>query len=215
MEDRGAGDAIGDAQKIISGAKSRERVLREEDQQVAQNILNSMGQGDVPKRLWAYYKGEDVINRLEGFFRDPPKPLTDQEVKEKERKDVDSIISGLTEYIPFREEILDLVRTAMAGPVTKAPDGTFISFHLSKKALKMSGIAAGGGIKTSEQVTDFEATNSMATKIMSAFSDTQNSENGKIVLLNPPRTLKMTVGAVGKRDSSEKPYMRTVDVKRF
>ena len=79
----------------------------------------------------------------------------------------------------------------------------------------MSGIASGGGIKTSEQITDFEATNSMAFKIMTAFSDTQNAENGNIVLLNPARTLKMTVGARGKRDSSEKPYMRTIDVKRF
>ena len=215
MEDNGAGDAIVQAEGILAGAKSRERVLREDDQQVAQNILNSMGQGDVPKRLWAYYKGEDVINKLEGFFRDTKKPLTEDEAKETERKDVDSIILGLTEYMPFREEILALVRTAMAGPVKKEPDGTFISFHLAKKALKMSGIAAGGGIKTSEHVTDFEATNAMAAKIMSAFSDTQNSESGNIVLLNPARTLKMTVGAKGKRDSSEKPYMRTVAVKRF
>ena len=215
MEDKGAGDAIDEVQKIIGGAKGKETVRREEDKQIAEAILATLGQANVPQRLWDYFGGKDIINRFGALLNGEKEPLSPDDLEKEKESDILSIIKGLTEYLPDNEEILSLVETAMVGAVKKKPDGTFISFRLAKKGLKMSGIASGGGIKTSEQVTDFEATNSMAFKIMTAFSDTQNAENGNIFLLNPARTLKMTVGARGKRDSSEKPYMRTIDVKRF
>ncbi len=215
MEDSGAGDAIKGAEEILAGGKSKETVRREEDKQIAEAILATLGQAHVPQRLLDYLGGEDIINRFRALLNGEKESLSPDDLEKEKESDILTIIKGLTEYIPDNEEILSLVETAMFGAVKKKPDGTFISFHLAKKALKMSGIAAGGGIKTSEQVTDYDATNSMAAKIMAGFSDTQNAESGNIVLLNPARTLKMTVGAKGKRDSSEKPFMRTVDVKRF